>query len=221
MTLHVPRLPVSLDPLIAEAKRRARQRRVVIAAVLLAAGLGAGLTLALRSSPGGPGSGGPSGAAAGAVARVSNRGIGGVRIGATKAQTVATLSRLFGPPSRRFVSDGCGSPTVTEVAWGNLYAEFRNDTFSGYRYLSGTWLRTGVYPSRNLSSVQPRLATAAGITIGDSLQQLRRAEGTLTPVGTARWQDGAGLVFYDNATRFPDPASSRITEIKYATCGDF
>jgi len=51
-----PRFRFSLDPLIAEAKRRARQRRVLIALVLLA-GLVAGLTLALRA-PGGGGSGG-------------------------------------------------------------------------------------------------------------------------------------------------------------------
>jgi hypothetical protein len=55
---HSSRFPVSLAPLIAEAKRRARQRRVLIAlAVLLLAGLAAGLTLALRP-PGGGGSGG-------------------------------------------------------------------------------------------------------------------------------------------------------------------
>src|SRR4051812_10321919 len=52
------RFRFSLDPLIAEAKRRARQRRVLIAlVVLLRAGLAAGLTLALRA-PGGGGSGG-------------------------------------------------------------------------------------------------------------------------------------------------------------------
>jgi hypothetical protein len=37
MTLHVPRLPLSLDPLIAEAKRRARQRRWLILFVLVVA----------------------------------------------------------------------------------------------------------------------------------------------------------------------------------------
>jgi hypothetical protein len=58
MTLRVPRLPFSLDPLIAEAKRRARQRRVLIAlGVLLVAGLAAGLTFAFRS----PGGGSPTG----------------------------------------------------------------------------------------------------------------------------------------------------------------
>jgi hypothetical protein len=54
MTLLVPRLPFSLDPLIAEAKRRARQRRglVAIGALLILAGA-AGAALALRS-PNGP-----------------------------------------------------------------------------------------------------------------------------------------------------------------------
>lgn len=33
MTLHAPRLPFSIDPLMAEAKRRARQRRVFLALV--------------------------------------------------------------------------------------------------------------------------------------------------------------------------------------------
>jgi hypothetical protein len=56
------RFPFSLYPLIAEAKRRARQRRVLIAlAVLLLAGLAAGLTLALRS-PGGSSGGARLGA---------------------------------------------------------------------------------------------------------------------------------------------------------------
>lgn len=58
MTLHAWRPPFALDPLIREAKRRARQRRVLGAVgVLVAVGLVAGLTLALRS-PGGTPSGG-------------------------------------------------------------------------------------------------------------------------------------------------------------------
>ena len=53
MTLHVPRLPFALDPLIAEAKRRARQRRGVLAitAVLIVAAA-VGAALALRSPQG-------------------------------------------------------------------------------------------------------------------------------------------------------------------------
>lgn len=54
MTAHVPRLPFALDPLIREAKRRARQRRVLVAlGVVLVGGLVAGFALALRPSGGG------------------------------------------------------------------------------------------------------------------------------------------------------------------------
>jgi hypothetical protein len=49
--VRVPPLPFSLDPLIAEAKRRARQRRLLIAvAVVVVGGLAAALTFGLRSS---------------------------------------------------------------------------------------------------------------------------------------------------------------------------
>ena len=44
MTLHVPRLHFSLDPLVAEAKRRAKQRRALIAFVVVVA---AGTALAI------------------------------------------------------------------------------------------------------------------------------------------------------------------------------
>jgi hypothetical protein len=52
MTLHVSRLPFSLAPLISEAKRRARQRRwlVAVVAVVLLGGGAAGTLFALRSA---------------------------------------------------------------------------------------------------------------------------------------------------------------------------
>lgn len=52
MTLHVPRLPFSLDPLIAEAKRRARRRRWLSLLVLVAAVAAAIGSLELRSASG-------------------------------------------------------------------------------------------------------------------------------------------------------------------------
>ncbi|HJQ74400.1 MAG TPA: hypothetical protein VJ814_05910 [Gaiellaceae bacterium] len=52
MTLHVPRLPFSLDPLIAEAKRRARRRRWLILFVLVVAAGAAAATLELRPASG-------------------------------------------------------------------------------------------------------------------------------------------------------------------------
>jgi hypothetical protein len=60
MLTHVPRLPLSLDPLIAEAKRRMRRRRVWIAASLILIG-GIAAAVASMATSGGPGStgGGP------------------------------------------------------------------------------------------------------------------------------------------------------------------
>lgn len=48
MSEHASRLPLSLDPLIAEAKRRARQRRMLLVAAVVLALAGGGATLALR-----------------------------------------------------------------------------------------------------------------------------------------------------------------------------
>jgi hypothetical protein len=62
MTVHLPRLPISLDPLIKEAKRRMRRRRLLLAAVLAGvAALAVGLTLTMP--PGRQGKPGSSGAA--------------------------------------------------------------------------------------------------------------------------------------------------------------
>ena len=52
MSVHAPRLPFSLDPLIAEARRRARRRRWLILFVLVAAAAAATTTLELRPASG-------------------------------------------------------------------------------------------------------------------------------------------------------------------------
>lgn len=163
---------------------------------------------------------GASAASAGSGARLfSSHGIGSVRFGTAKPRAVHELSGLFGQPSRRFVSDGCG-PTYTEVEWGHLYAEFRQGRFSGFRYLRGAWLRSGVTPG-SATAIQPRLVTAKQITLGSTLRQARSAYGHLRPVGTGRWETPDGLIFYDNAQRYPDPPESLIIEIKSGTCGDW
>jgi hypothetical protein len=56
MTAHVPRFPFSFDPLIAEAKRRMRHRRVLVAliAALLAAAAVGGVYAVGPLGPGGP-----------------------------------------------------------------------------------------------------------------------------------------------------------------------
>jgi hypothetical protein len=62
MTVRVPRLPFSLDPLMAEAKRRMRRRRAWMAASLILIG-GIAAAVASMATSGGPGStgGGPGG----------------------------------------------------------------------------------------------------------------------------------------------------------------
>jgi hypothetical protein len=54
MSLYVPRLPFAFDPLVAEAKRRARQRRLLVALlVIVAAGATLGIALTRPWSGGG------------------------------------------------------------------------------------------------------------------------------------------------------------------------
>lgn len=154
-----------------------------------------------------------------AAVTLSGHGIGSVRFGLAKAPAVERLSRLFGQPSQRFVNSGCGA-RYTEVAWGHLYAEFRAGTFSGFRYIENGWppKRYGLKVHR---SDLPKLSTARGVTLGNTLGEVRAAYGRLRFVGTDRWGSRDGLVFYDNAERDPEPLSSRIVEIKTGTCGDF
>lgn len=91
MTLRVPRLPFSLDPLIAEAQRRARRRRLLLA-LGVAAGSVVAVTFALQSGagPGGPRS--PGGAVSGG--RVSNEGpvLAGGLAPVTGGRVVATVT---------------------------------------------------------------------------------------------------------------------------------
>jgi hypothetical protein len=54
MAAHLPPLPIEVDPLIAEAKRRTRRRRILLLVALVAvAALAVGLTLAFRPTHGG------------------------------------------------------------------------------------------------------------------------------------------------------------------------
>ena len=87
MTLRVPRLPFSLDPLIAEAKRRARRRRLLLA-LGIAAGGAVALIIALNpgAGPGGP----PSPAATGGASSEGPVLAGGVAP-VTGGRVVATV----------------------------------------------------------------------------------------------------------------------------------
>jgi hypothetical protein len=121
MTLHVPRLPFALDPLIAEAKRRARQRRSLAALVaLVMVGVAAGLTVGLPSSGGGMSGGlaGPGSVGALSIPRGTN-GIAVIVYGRLSVST-KTGFRLQGlpvsaaslSPGARYVAAGVGHSLV-------------------------------------------------------------------------------------------------------------
>lgn len=181
--------------------------RSLATVVLVAVGLSAGALTASASTS--------------STAALRPDGIGTVRFGLPKDQAVARLSALFGSPSWRSASDGCG-PRYTEVEWGDLAAEFRLKVFSGYRYAPRSYLQRSVGAPRGpLPLVSPRLATANGITVGSTLGQLRSAYAVLHLSGADRWAAASGLHFLVNAERNPAPPSSRIIEIKIGTCGDY
>jgi hypothetical protein len=151
---------------------------------------------------------------------LSNRAVGGVRFGLPRKQVVNRLSELLGtrstaPPLNR----ACG-PVFTEVAWQHLFVELRRGRLVGFRYIADGWPPSR-FGKRQATGDLPRLVTARGITLGSTLRQARAAYGDLRPVGTNRWETPDGLVLYDDARRYPDPPGSRITEIKFGTCGDF
>lgn len=108
-----------------------------------------------------------------------------------------------------------------EVSWSHLYVEFRDEKFSGFRYIEAGWPPQHATKKAAARNVLPKLATSKRISLGSTLGQLRTAYGELNLIGTDRWQTEDGLVFYDSARLDPVPASSRIIEIKFGTCGDF
>jgi hypothetical protein len=150
-------------------------------------------------------------------------GVGSVRFGLPKAQAVAELTALFGPPTARGANTGCG-PRYAEVEWGDLVAEFRSGTFSGFRYATGGYPLTTPGSPRRPSPAKapfPKLATSARISLASTLARLRAADPLLRRVGAGVWRSANGLLFVDDAKRDPEPASSRIVEIKIGTCGAF
>jgi hypothetical protein len=152
---------------------------------------------------------------------VSSHRVGGVRFGTSKSQAVRELASLLGSPTHRFVNNGCG-PKYTEVEWSHLYVEFRLGKLTGFRYMRGAWERPAVTAGGGDRGLVPKLITPEGVSLGSTLAQVRDRYGPLEIVGTDRWRTRDGLVFYISyLVTQPPPPNSRITEIKYGTCGDW
>src|SRR4051812_10104205 len=103
MTLRAPRLPFSLDPLMAEAKRRARRRRLLLA-LGVAVGGAVAVTFALQSGagPGGaPSPAAPGGAGSGGAALNEGPVLAGGVAPVTGGRVVATVTADSGKIGER------------------------------------------------------------------------------------------------------------------------
>jgi hypothetical protein len=104
MTARPRRVPFALDPLVAEARRRARQRRaLVVATVVVAIGAVAGATLAFRLGHQPAAATKPTGTIFGGIVRggthfpsPGNYVAGTVTVSSTRGGAVATVNVLQG-----------------------------------------------------------------------------------------------------------------------------
>jgi hypothetical protein len=174
MTSHVSQAPFALDPLIAEAERRARQRRgLVILGVVVLAAVVAGVAFALGFSGGSGGGRGGAGlnsasssAPTGSVqpgAVVAGKRIGPVRAGEPKAQVKKTLG--FGTSLR------LAGLALRPVDHG-LHVWFYPKVGI---YVSYPASRSFFPRARMVMTRSPQYKTSAGIGVGSSLRQLHRA----------------------------------------------
>jgi hypothetical protein len=109
------------------------------------------------------------------------------------------------------------------VYWGELVAEFRLGTFSGYRYMKGGWPFTtpGLSAGRRLQGRRTFLWPPPRGSLGSTLGQVRLAYGKLHFVGVDKWRAANGIIFVGDALREPEPPFSKVVETKLGTCGDF
>lgn len=169
MTVHVPRLPISLDPLIAEAKRRMRRRRLLIAVAAVAIAAGSAFAM---GAPGRPGSNGGGGALSGPGRVGSVRIDGGGRVGPLhmNRSTLAQVVAFAGKPDLdqsyldkyRVLGYGCAAGAGTVTNW-NVDPVACRTSF----YLVGGRLSLFITQDR-------RFAEVAGVRIGTSTGRAER-----------------------------------------------
>jgi hypothetical protein len=195
------------------AFRASRGRRKPAAPWLVAATVATACVLLVGAVPG-------ASAHQGRRILLTAHGVDAVRFGEPKATAVKAFQALFGKPTSMTGNPGCGT-TFSEANWGELAAEFHHGVFSGYRYLNRPDTDPALAPHWQLLRSHPVLATERGITLGNSLAQLRRAYGRLAVTGANRYRAADGITFVDNSSRSPAPVSAQIIEIKLHACGNY
>ncbi len=138
-----------------------------------------------------------------------------MKLGARESAATARLTRLLGRPTAFPPADCAGG--YRNVEWHDLIVQFKRGRFAGYRY----WFTELNHAATNGSVPRqvgtPALSTAAGITLGSTLGQVRRAYPKLSASGTDFYRAGA-LTFGVAATRYPPPSASLVYEIKVNAC---
>jgi hypothetical protein len=168
----------------------------------------------------------PDGASgkASALPYLNSNGIGPAHFGTPQRAVIAALRPSLGKPNATGINTGCGK-NLTEVAWHDLIAEFRDGRFSGYRFIRGGWpLQTPGSPHDHVagSAPLPLLRTAAGVTLGSTVAELRSLYGQVRRTASFRWTAPNGLTFTEPSTvANPTSPANQIIEIQTKTCGDF
>jgi hypothetical protein len=96
-------------------------------------------------------------------------GLGIVRVDETQAGVVTTMTQSLGPPSDTTAGACHGR---TEVEWHDLSLEFSSGVLAGYRYPRGGLAAVGTL-NRPGGPSNPSLKTAAGVTLGMTLAEVR------------------------------------------------
>jgi hypothetical protein len=159
--------------------------------------------------------GGVARASATVPIRLDGDGLGVVSFGVSASSATTTLTAVLGAPTGH-PSAGCDGD-YSQVAWHDLIAQFRNGRFTGYRYVAGGL--PGISPTITTLRAEkvPELATATGITLGDTFAEVKRAYPELRQSGSEFWRTASGIVFAFDAPGYAT-ATSPIYEIKNDVC---
>jgi hypothetical protein len=138
---------------------------------------------------------------------LEGNGLGVVRFGDSERTTTKVITAVLGAPTGH-PSAGCVGD-FTQAAWHDLLIQFKHGRFSGYRY----WVSASGIPLSALVHPDPKLATAAGITLDSTFAQIQAAY-PLRQTGTDFWISPEQIVFALESPTYPSPPTAPVYEIR-------